>query len=155
MNFTWDSLDQAKKNRESLENLYHRISESETLEGDDITTDTREAFMSALQDDLNTPAALSALLEFVKSVNTRLDASESFDTKSALVFLEEALELFGIRIEKRVISGEVQELMKKREEARQAKDFELADRLRDEIAALGVEVRDTISAGDLPDRKSE
>jgi cysteinyl-tRNA synthetase len=156
MNFTWDALNQAKKNRETLINLRTRLEgASANPTGGDIFSESKSAFLDALRDDLNTPLALAALLEFAKKANSLLDADESLDTRGALAFLDEALECFGITVEKRILSGEVEALMKRREEARRNKDFELADRLRDEIAALGVDVRDTVSAGDLPERKTE
>lgn len=156
MNFTWDALDQAKKNRESLGNLRARLEEAvANPTGGDAVSDAGNTFLDALRDDLNTPKALSVLLDFARKTNALLDLEESFDAKGALAFLDEALGLFGIRTEKRVLSDEVRKLMERREEARKAKDFETADRLRDEIAALGVEVRDTVSAGDFPGRKPE
>ncbi len=46
-------------------------------------------------------------------------------------------------------------LIVRREEARRDRDFALADSLRDEIAAFGITVRDSVLAKDLPKRKSE
>lgn len=153
MNFTWSAMDQARKNRETLANFRERLTETAGT-GPDIATESREAFLSAMRDDLNTPLALSVLLGFAKKVNALLDSGEPFDTAKARVFLDEALGLFGIVVEERMLSDQVRDLMKRREEARKAKDFETADRLRDEIAALGVTVRDSVLAKDLPERKS-
>lgn len=152
MNFTWDSLSQAKKNLGTLRNFRDRLGDAPRREGPDVAAGPREAFLEALHDDLNTPLALSVMLDFVRRTNAALDADEAFDTGKARAFLDEAFGLFGITAGKRVLSGEVEELMRRREEARKAKDFATADRLRDEIAALGVEVRDSVTAKDLPER---
>ena len=156
MNFTQDSLGQARKNRETLFSLYGRLEGSETMSGADITAESKSAFLEALRDDLNTPLALASLLGFAKRVNTALDASEAFDTRSARVFLDEAFSLFGLQVERTIISADIQKLTGHREQARKEKNFALADRLRDEIAALGVTVHDTVSAKDIvPKKKTE
>jgi len=159
MNFTWESLAQAKKNRETLDNLRDRLASAAASGETALTTDERDAFLVALRDDLNTPLALATLLGFAKKANTFLDADESLDTRRALGFLDEAALLFGLRLGSASSSvpdsDRIRDLVSRREEARRAKDFELADRLRDELAALGVTVRDSVLAKDLPKRKSE
>jgi len=150
MNFTWDSLAQARKNRETLGSLHTRLSEHTPIRGEDITPEYKEKFLEALRDDLNTPLSLSVLLGFVNRTNASLDRDEPFDAHAALAFLEEAFSLFGLRFERTIISADVQKLIGRREEARKTKNFALADRLRDEIAALGVSMKDSVSVRDLP-----
>jgi cysteinyl-tRNA synthetase len=150
MNFTMESLSQARKNRESLAMIRERLTAAPVTTGTDIAAEPKAAFLAAMQDDLNTPLALSALLGFANRTNAALDQNEPFDTIAARAFLDEALSLFGMRFETTVLSEKVQELIGRRESARKAKDFALADRLRDEIAALGVSVKDSVSVRDLP-----
>ncbi len=150
MNFTWDSLSQASKNRKTFFSLYERLSENKETTGSDSTIEPRKAFLEAMRDDLNTPLALSALLGFAKKINATIDAGETFDAHAALGFLDEAFRLFGLRFETKIVSDDVQRLIARREEARKAKDFVLSDKLRDEIAALGVSVKDSVSVKDLP-----
>ncbi len=160
MNFTWDALTQAKKNRETFGNLRTRLlGVAAGPVGGDIATEARATFLSALRDDLNTPLALATLLGFAKKANTLLDAGESIDTRVVLSFLDESLGLFGLRLESTTASvpdsDRIRELVSRREEARRAKDFETADRLRDELTALGITVRDSVLAKDLPERTSK
>lgn len=153
MNFSWDSLSQARKNRETLANFRERLSDTPERSGTDIASTSRDGFLSAMQDDLNTPLALSVLLGFVNRINVAIDSDEPFDTGSALTFLDEALSLFGMRFESKPTvadSDEIRDLVARREQARKEKDFALADRLRDELAARGVQVRDSVVAKDFP-----
>jgi cysteinyl-tRNA synthetase len=88
-----------------------------------------DQFESALDDDFNTPAALALLHEWRAA--GRLD------------LLERGLGIFGLGIEEaEEAPTEVVALADARERAREKRDFEEADRLRDEIAASGWEVQD-------------
>jgi len=102
-------------------------------------TARREGFMEALADDFNTPRAMAELYELVAEGNRR-------PVRSAHAALEAMLAVVGLgglaRVEA-AVDPEAERLAREREEARAARDFERADRLRDEIAALGFAVRDT------------
>jgi len=97
-------------------------------------------FRDALADDFNTPRAMAEVFELVGEANREeiLGASEA---------LAEMLELVGLESLARPDEGaqsdeRANELMDEREKARAAKDFARADAIRDELAALGWEVRD-------------
>ena len=102
------------------------------------------AFFDALADDFNTPAARAELFEWVGEANRRLDLGErvgvgALDEMLALLGLERLLEA---RFEEAGADG-AEALLAEREAARAARDFAAADRKRDELAALGWDVRDT------------
>lgn len=111
---------------------------------------TLERFYDALADDFNTPAAMGALFEWVRDANRRFDAGESVPGADAL---REALTVLGL--ESVFESGgdaadaTALELLDARQAARAAKDFEAADCLRDELLALGWEIRDTADGPQL------
>jgi cysteinyl-tRNA synthetase len=99
----------------------------------------REEFLDALSDDFNTPRALAALFELVAEGNRRA-------LPGAGAALEELLPLVGLEAALEAEEGadpEAEALLADREEARAERDFERADRLRDELANRGWEVRDT------------
>jgi cysteinyl-tRNA synthetase len=104
----------------------------------------REAFFDALAEDFNTPRALATVFEWVREANRRAEARERVgdaDLREMLnVFALDALLDADAAADAPDAAAQV--LLAQREAARAARDFAAADRLRDELAALGWEVRD-------------
>jgi cysteinyl-tRNA synthetase len=102
-----------------------------------------ERFFDRLADDFNTPAARAELFAWVTEANRRLDAGERLGPGR----LGEMLEAFGLErllgAEAERAPDDVERLAAEREQARSERDFERADRLRDELTARGWEIRDT------------
>jgi len=143
MNFTWESLEQARKNKESIFKAYARIGSAAVTETGFSAAPFLERFIAACEDDLNTPLGLAILQELVREINVRLDAGESLhaDVRSGF---ETMLGVFGLRIEAPVsIPEDILALAQARETARNSKDFAEADRLRDEVSAHGYTIEDT------------
>jgi cysteinyl-tRNA synthetase len=102
-----------------------------------------ERFFDHLADDFNTAAARAELFDWVAEANRRADAGEPLGPGR----LGEMLHAFGLEsllgATAEQAPEEIERLAAERQEARAARDFERADRLRDELAALGWEIRDT------------
>ena len=103
-------------------------------------------FRDALADDFNTPRAMGELFEFVRAANQEPVAGAG----------DAVLEMLGlIGLESLAASGEdgpdrvALEMLAARETARAGRDFESADRIRDELAELGWEVRDGADGASL------
>ncbi len=97
------------------------------------------AFKDALADDFNTPRAMAEVFELVAEANRA-------NVPGAAEAVREMLELVGLGSLAAAEEGagsEAEALMAEREQARAAKDFERADAIRDELAELGWEVRDS------------
>ncbi len=98
----------------------------------------RDRFFDALAEDFGTPAALAALFEWVREANKRESVGDSH--------LREMLGVLGLEnlldVPVAEVDAEAQELLERRERARTERDFEEADRLRDELVARGWDVRD-------------
>jgi cysteinyl-tRNA synthetase len=109
-------------------------------EEDAYVVERREAFVAALADDFNTPRAWAELFELINEGNRR-------PLPGSRAALAELLELLGLEslLESpaELADPEAQALLTEREAARAARDFERADRVREQLAERGWEVRDT------------
>jgi len=109
-------------------------------------TDARTDFVSAMDDDLNTADAITAVFELVRAANTACTEAVPSDIllKAADLILELS-GVLGVRVEGKedAIPKEVTDLVTKRAEAKKAKDFALADQIRNQITELGFQVKDT------------
>jgi len=110
----------------------------------------REAFSDALADDFNTPKALASLFEWVREANRRGEGVGDRDLREMLGVLGlvdlTPLEAIG---DVAGIDPEAVALLAQREAARSERDFEAADRLRDELSARGWEIRDGPGGSEL------
>jgi cysteinyl-tRNA synthetase len=110
----------------------------------------RERFFEALAEDFNTPAALAVVFEWVREANRARAAASAqvgdADLREMLAVL--ALDNLLEQAEARP-PAEVLELLQLRESARQNRDYDEADRLRERIEAMGWKVRDGPSGPEL------
>lgn len=133
LNFTWDSL-QAAKN--ALNNLYSTVRSLPKPTGK--TGKYQKEFQKALENDLSTPQAISIMHQM-------LDDPKYQHKSDDLLAMDQVL---GLDLDKYIavpleIPGDVKELIAKREQARQKKDFTLSDELRRLIQRKGFILEDT------------
>lgn len=106
----------------------------------------RKKFEDAMDDDLNTADAISAIFELVKFANTNANdaSSGAFVTalKKEIVALSDVL---GLQVEKKEenLDAEIEKMIEERQAARKARDFKRADEIRDELLAQGIILEDT------------
>jgi cysteinyl-tRNA synthetase len=138
LNFTWDALAGAER---TLHRLRSRMAgwAGDAGDGQDPGAGGHAArFWAAVDDDLDTPTALAVLHELEGdewlAPAARFAALQAFDRFLGLDLAAEVGQ---------VLPAGARELIDAREQARAARDFAAADRLRDRLAALGVEVTDT------------
>jgi len=148
IDLTDSSLDQARSQRERLQELVSRLKSIEEPGGVDapLVKDSLSEFEEAMDDDLNSPKALSVIFTFVKKCNALMDAKSlgKEGAAEALECLRRFNSVFGILdFSEDRLPVELMELLTKREEARKNKDYEESDRLRRELLEAGIVVQDT------------
>lgn len=153
LNYSEDSLNQAKA---SLERLYTAKQNLEFLskngeDGGDAGKEEldvfRDRFIEAMDDDFNTADAMGVLFDLVRKVNTITAANP---TKAlARVCLDRVMEIadvFGIlshSSSEENLDSEIEAMIQARQEARKAKNFAEADRIRDALKAMNIVLEDT------------
>ena len=103
-------------------------------------------YENSMEDDFNTADAIAAIFELVKFANTKADENSTsafvqylFDT---IVHLSDVLGLI-VNKEAEILDEEIEKLIEERQMARKEKNFKRADEIRDELAAMGIILKDT------------
>ncbi len=152
LNFTFDALDAARAALGRIDEFHARLLDSAGDAGAPDTTPTWAeegvaAFREAMNDDLNMPEALGALFNMIHEGNRQLDEAAMDDAaaSAALAAFTSLDQVLGILTgpPDAEADDEVTAMLAAREQARADKDWAESDRLRDELASLGWEVRDT------------
>ena len=118
--------------------------EKTTLEG---LSKFKESFIEAMDDDLNTAAAISSIFEMISEINIAVKggASKEFATEAlkAIHELADVLGIFQDAEEEAGIGDDLQALIEERQKARAEKNWARADEIRDQLAAQGITLKDT------------
>lgn len=158
LNFTAAGLEDASASMQRLLDFRRRVASAPASgTGLGLASKARgyyDEFGRALDDDLNVPRALAALWALVRDGNTALDrTSGGFADEDreavleVLAAMDEVLGVLDLAAASRHVEADaeraIQQLVDDRNRARAQRDFAKADRLRDEITALGVRLEDT------------
>ena len=158
INFSREVMEQTKNSSKRLYNAKYKLEdaiEKSTLEK--ITDEEEklfksfdkhiEKFESAMDDDLNTADAITAIFDLVKDINLNLDENNSKEMlEKTLDLLKKLTRVLGIMEgEREEISEDIEGLIKERNDARKNKDFARADEIRDKLKEMGIEIEDTRS----------
>jgi cysteinyl-tRNA synthetase len=148
IDLTDSSLEQARSLRARLQEFISRLKSVAGPGGFDesLVAYALSDFEAAMDDDLNTPKALSVIFTFAKKCNSLIDA-KSLGTEGAaevIELLRKFNSVFGVLdLSEDKLQEELQELLAKREEARKKKDYAESDRLRKKLLEAGIVVEDT------------
>ncbi len=157
INYSIDIIEQCKSAlnrlytcRESLDFAIQNATD-ETREDDSQLIEElakrRTQFIEAMDDDLNTADGLSAIFELVKDINTKVLDNKASKTvcEAAESLFDELSDVLGILYNKKEnnLDDEIEGLIAQRNEARKNKDWATADKIRDDLKARGIILKDT------------
>jgi cysteinyl-tRNA synthetase len=152
LNFTFEGLQGAESTVERLRNFRSLVKDARVADDSNGTAgeSARKAltdFEASMDDDFNTAAALAAIHDMVREVNTVLatsviTAAERDAVLDAVRQFDAVLGIFGPE-EDAILDAEIESLIEQRQEARRNRDFARSDEIRDELAAKGIVLEDT------------
>jgi cysteinyl-tRNA synthetase len=155
LNFTTQSLDDAKSALERIELFLLRLDEvsksapHDAAHADDSSDELIGRFLAdfqkAMDDDLNTAGTLGALFTFIRDANIAMDAGrisagDAAGMKAALMKIDPVLDIFPKRDQ--TLDADVEQMIEARNAARKARNFAESDRIRDELLARGIILED-------------
>lgn len=159
INYSEENLKQAAtildRFKNTLTNINYRLEDDTASEAaPDLAKaieETEQKFVTAMDDDFNVQNALTAIYDLLPAVNANAN-SEKVDKETLTLFekkLAAWLLVFGVDTEKLCAQNagsnddEIEELVKKRDEARANKDWATSDKLRDQLREMGITIQDT------------
>ncbi|GIQ70339.1 cysteine--tRNA ligase [Xylanibacillus composti] len=157
LSFSDDALKQAEQSlnriQNAADNLRHRMNAAVALSDEDSAAvlekleETLNRFHAKMQDDFNTPDAITAVFDLVSELNVYMERPQTnlAVLQRAEAILSEMDAVLGIlrEEEQTLLDEQVEALIQERVEARKAKNWARADEIRDELAAQGILLEDT------------
>ena len=144
LNFSDETIETARKELDKvltpLKQAYIKAALADYVMGDDYDKESYRAFLDCLDDDMNTPNAYAVIFETVKKLNQTLRQREIDFAQLTLYSnaVEKMLNVLGIVVDKPVIGEVEKELFAKWNQAKADKDFDSADKYRNELAEKGL-----------------
>lgn len=140
LNFTWEALESSQNALNRLREGYKKHLEGNTKIEEEAIQEYKKRFLEAINDDLNMPVAMSVVWDVVKNSNKSKQLAE---------LLLDFDKVLGVDIQKSEVKREIEipeeikDLIEKRKIARENKDWELSDKIRDELKEKGYIIKDT------------
>ena len=142
LNFTWEGMDAAATSLARLQEGYYKHLEGNKTISQEVIQEYKQKFLEAINDDLNMPLAMSVVWDVVKQPEKSKQYADlllDFDKVLGLR-LQETQRQETTSLE---LPPEIEELLQKRKEARERKDWAMSDSIRDALKEKGYQVIDS------------
>jgi cysteinyl-tRNA synthetase len=138
LNFTWESIDSAQRGLNNLRADFLRLQKLPDSGVSELAEKIKDSFLESITDDLNIPNALAVVWEAIYALKGNTLRRVLLDFDQVL-----GLRLAEVKEQELVIPPEIEELKEQRNLARKTKDYQTADKLRQQAANLGYLFEDT------------
>ncbi len=156
INYNLDIIEQCKASLERLYTCRESLDFAINNASEDIADDEellkridsrREQFITAMDDDLNTADGVAAIFDLVRDINTSIldkEVSKNVCENAAELF-DELCDVLGILYNRKsnTLDAEIEALIEQRNQAKKDRDFATADKIRDDLKARGIILKDT------------
>ena len=152
LNFTFKALDQANASLQRIKDFLYELKNHPLKEGENknvskIIEKVRKNFADALSDDLNISVALRVIFDLIREGNTLIAKEKIYsqDAEKLRKFIHSLDTVLAVLPEEReeLLPTDIMKRVEEREKAREEKNYELADRIRDELLEQGIVLEDT------------
>ena len=138
INFSYDSLEQSKNTLSRINDFVHKLKVSNAKDNISLIQKTKEKFIKAMNNDFDTPKALSVIFDFIRKVNKNGGSKKTYEFMLAVDGIFNILTIEDLKMPK-----EIAKLMEEREKSRNNKDWKKADEIRNKIIELGYIIEDS------------
>jgi len=152
LNFSFEALHQAEASLQRVKDFLYELEKHPLQPGEsklvaELITETRQKFIDGLSDDLNISEALAALFELIRRINALINQNQllKVDAQKLVSFIHSVDRVLAVLPQEKEepLPPEILEKIKQREQARQQKNFQLADKIRQELLQQGIILEDT------------
>ena len=148
IDFSKESLHQSEKSLEKIRKYYELLD----VEAEDVTSDyevlinAKNNFFESMDNDFNTPKAIASVFDLISNSKNDIADLDEKDKKAIKSFLDDASQIFGVSFKTEEVNAGSEELLELisdvRSELRANKQYELSDKIRNQLQDLGYEIND-------------
>ncbi|MBE0461180.1 MAG: cysteine--tRNA ligase [Candidatus Aminicenantes bacterium] len=152
LNFTFEGLNQAQASLHRIQDFLYELQNRSFPEGKNkevhlIIKEMKQSFFSGLSEDLNISQAITAVFKMIKKSNILMERGKIFqqDARDLIIAIKDINEVLAVLPEEKEerLPEKILKKIQERQKARYEKNYELADRIRDELLKQGIVLEDT------------